>query len=235
MAFSQEGSLSRYIWCTAALIAGITVAAPLYAGGRNGPGGRGGLPGLSVGPDVSALQPILRASDEEWTVLEPILQRLVAGVDTLRAADAGTLANADASGNFAMGDMSNDSFSGPSNIAAGDMGLGMMFGPKPAKLATTPAGTPSATTTAPADPAAPRPSSAEVPASSDTLTLAQALTDLKAAVAAKASDQSLKERLAVVRDARAKTQLEVQLAGQELQPLLTLDQEAALVSLGYLK
>lgn len=228
--------MSKCFWCAVTLVAAVTMAVPIYAGGRNGPGGRSALPGMSTGTDVSALQPMLRASDEEWTVLEPILKRLVAGVDTLEAADAGTLGNANASGNFVMGDMSNDSFSGPSDIAVGDMGLGTMFGPKPAKLAATPPATaPNTPATAPAESTSTGPTSVEVPASSDTLTLAQALTDLKAAVAAKAGDQILKDRLAVVRDARAKTQLEVQLARQELQPLLTLDQEAALVSLGYLQ
>ena len=71
--------------------------------------------------------------------------------------------------------------------------------------------------------------------SSKTVTLAQAISDLSAALADTTTTlDQLKERLAIVRDAREKTKADVEEARKELLLILTTDQEAVLVALGYM-
>ena len=65
--------------------------------------------------------------------------------------------------------------------------------------------------------------------------LSQALTDLQSAVAdSKSTEKQLKDQLAIVRAAREKARKETNAAQKELLQVLTKDQEAALLSLGYL-
>ena len=49
-----------------------------------------------------------------------------------------------------------------------------------------------------------------------------------------ATEEMIKERIAIVRDAREKTEADVEAARQELLLILTTDQEAVLVAEGYL-
>jgi len=63
----------------------------------------------------------------------------------------------------------------------------------------------------------------------------QALGDLQASLAdPKTSPDLLKEKVAGVRAARQKARAELETAQKELLELLTVDQEAVLVSMGYL-
>jgi len=266
---------------------------------------------------INSLQTQLRASNEEWKVIGPILQRLVTGVQMLDAANSGTLANNNdgfMGGGRGFGGrggpggpgMGNDSFGGPANVASGGIGgpggfgggpggrggfggpPGMGgpggFGPgdmgpegngwvggfapgggativigggqvmgamlnnappaPPAPAATPPAAKPATgAPAASAQPAAPssntaaatNPDAADAGASSKTVTLAQAISDLSAALAdTNTTLDQLKERLAIVRDAREKTKADVEAARQELLLILTTDQEAVLVAQGYL-
>ena len=65
--------------------------------------------------------------------------------------------------------------------------------------------------------------------------LSQALADLQTVLAdAKVSPEQLKEKMAAVRLARQKAREKVEAARKDLLELLTLDQEAVLVSLGYI-
>jgi hypothetical protein len=62
------------------------------------------------------------------------------------------------------------------------------------------------------------------------------MTDLQAALADKtATEQQIKERMAMVRGAREKAIGAIKSAEKELRKVLTTDQEAALMSLGYLE
>jgi hypothetical protein len=115
----------------------------------------------------------------------------------------------------------------------------------PTQAAGPPTGAPSAAPAAAGGPpvaapsgatvAAANPEAADAGVSSKTVTLAQAIGDLSAALAdTSTTPDQLKERLAIVRDARAKTQADVEAARRELLLILTTDQEAALVAQGYL-
>jgi hypothetical protein len=213
------------------------LGAGIFGGSNAGGGGRRGggiFPYLNGGPDVSALKSPLAATDEEWIVINPILQRLVAAIDELDAADAGTLTPTNnASGGF-FGGMSNDTFDGPANIAPGERPSFNLFGSR--TTTTTAPATPTSTTQpsrAASQPDLPR---NEAGGTSDTLSLSQALTDLQNLLN---SDHSTEAQIAacltVVRDARVKTQRAADLAADELLPLLTTDQQAVLVLLGYLR
>lgn len=66
--------------------------------------------------------------------------------------------------------------------------------------------------------------------------ISQALTELQAALAeAKTSPEQLREKVAAVRSARQKARAKFEAARKELLELLTADQEAVLVQLGYLE
>ena len=83
--------------------------------------------------------------------------------------------------------------------------------------------------------AATNPNEADSGVSSKTVTLAQALADLQTVLADKnATEEMIKERIAIVRDAREKTAADVEAARRELLLILTTDQEAVLVAEGYL-
>jgi len=67
------------------------------------------------------------------------------------------------------------------------------------------------------------------------VTLSQAIADLQAAIADKSTtEEQLKEKISIVRDAREKTKAEIEAARKELLLILTTDQEATLVSMGLL-
>ena len=290
-------------------------------GGFGGPGGMmGGGPGVMGGTDVAVLQGTLGATNEEWKVIGPILERLVTDVQILDAASSGNLA-ADGGAGFGgpgggrggRGGGGNDTFTGPGSTATGDrggpgggrggrgggpgggfggMGPGMDGGPggfgppgmgpdngwaggfapgggvtiaigegpmmgaqvvnvpptaapapAPAAATTVPATTAPAAMPAATKPGAPatttlaatNPEAADAGVSSRTVTLAQALADLQTALADKnTTEDQLKQRLEVVRDAREKTKLDLETARKELLLLLTTDQEAILVGMGYL-
>jgi hypothetical protein len=218
------------------------LAAGIFGESNTGASRRGGgiFPYLNGGPDVSALQSPLDATDEEWIVINPILQRLVAAIDELHAADAGTLAPTNnAAGGF-FGGMSNDTFDGPANIAPGERPSFNLFGTRSTTATTNPAATSSASQPAASQPSL-TPTQPDLPrneagGTSDTLSLSQALTDLRNLLNSdQSTDAQIAARLTVVRDARAKTKRAADLAAEELLPLLTTDQQAVLVLLGYLR
>jgi hypothetical protein len=66
--------------------------------------------------------------------------------------------------------------------------------------------------------------------------VSQALTDLRTAAAdAKTTPEQLREKIEAVRAARQKARGELETAKKELLELLTPDQEAMLIGLGYLE
>jgi hypothetical protein len=229
--------------------------------GGGGGGRRGGfmLPGMSGGPDITAIKGQLGATDEEWTVIGPILQRLLVAVQMLDAADSGELANSNTDRGGRFGGMANDTFGGPAEIAEGvRIGVNNVFGGNRAARSTTIASPPPPASTA----AATKPAVAQLPASqptasqpmaaqpvvaataplpdagsaSDTVTLDQAIADLQDALSKPTPNiPELMARLRAVRDARTKTKLAAELAARELAPLLTTDQQAVLMALGYLR
>jgi hypothetical protein len=105
--------------------------------------------------------------------------------------------------------------------------------PSPQPATPAPATPSSSATTAAA--AATTPAVGDSGVSFKTVTLTQAMTDLQAAIADKATtEDQLKEKIAIVRDARDKTKADIESARKELLLILTTDQEATLVSMGLL-
>jgi hypothetical protein len=155
--------------------------------------------------------------------------------------------------------MNNDTFAGPGNTSTGNMaggfgGPGMPgmsgmpgspgmggfpgFGPGmnfPGMPTNNPNQTGATATKAPAaQPAA----DASTPAreADQEITLAQAMTDLQTVARnTKASPGEIREKLEIVRAARLKAEARITAARKELHRLLTTDQEASLVSLGYME
>jgi len=187
---------------------------------------------------VTDLQQPLGANSEEWKIIAPVLAKVVAGEEALASTGADENGGGDfGGGRGGMGGPGggNDTFGGPASTAdggrgrggrgrgmGGDFGPGGMGGGNPAPAAAAPAGdaaiSPGITASA-----------------SNRITLPQALSDLSSALAsADTSEGQLKERVALVRDARKRTEAEVAAGRKELLKILTLDQEAALVALGYL-
>ena len=90
-------------------------------------------------------------------------------------------------------------------------------------------------TTGPAGAAAPAANTSDTKsdAAPQTLTVAQALTDLQKSIAdPNSTSQQIKDQVAIVRAARQKARVETQAAQKDLLQLLTSDQEAVLVSMG---
>jgi hypothetical protein len=242
---------------------------PMAQGGPGGRGSMGGTMGNSGNSggnmetsSVAGLQAKLRATKEEWKVIGPILERLVADVQILNAASSGNLSTAGGFGATGGGrgggwGGGNDTFSGPGSTATGN-GRGGRGGrgsgppdvapmqgsqavdetpeaptTNPAPAATTPAARPDAPTSTAL--AAANLDEAGVGTPSKTITLVQALTDLQSALAdSKKTEAQLNEKMAAVRDAREKTKLDLEAARKELLLLLTTDQEATLVAMGVL-
>jgi len=196
--------------------------------------------GNTVAIDTSSLQGRLRSTDEEWKVLGPKLDAF------LQAKQATTPDLNDQGDAFGFGGrglpQSSDTFGGPNEVPAqgnfrggggGALGpLGMVIGnifagtSPPAKATTQPAAS-----TDPVDPA----SSANSGTSRQSVTLAQALTDLQSAIKDKhTTDKQLADQLITVRAARQKAQADFKTAQDALRQLITPDQEAVLVSMGYM-
>ncbi len=118
--------------------------------------------------------------------------------------------------NFSLAGFANDPFNGPSESVTG-------FGPGgPAMAGGFALGQPPATAPAASD------------RTGQSVTLTQALADLRTAAADRAlSDAKLKRQLDIYRVARERARHELELARQDLRRLLTPDQEALLVLLGY--
>ena len=83
---------------------------------RRGPGGPGGGAGLA---DTSALQAPLKATNEEWLVIGPMLQRLQRAQQSANATGEPTT---NAGGRGRGGGMGNDTFGGPGRYGDGQSG-----------------------------------------------------------------------------------------------------------------
>ena len=254
-------------------------------GGPGGPGGgRGGDmqrgPGGMMGGDgVEQAKAQLKASDEEWQVLRPAIQKVV---NARRAADSG-LVSGQQRGMFGGrgggrggpgGGMGNDSFNGPNNSGPG--GRGNRGGPPPAgdggPNGGPPNGGPPNGGPPPADnPGGPPdagPPSGQPPQQNNgqgggnrqgnngpnggpnngpnaggppgmvtpTGPVGAAMTELKTAAAktgVKADE--LNSKIAAVRAERKKARDALAGAVDELKALVTPEQEAMLIALGYLE
>ncbi|HVT82641.1 MAG TPA: hypothetical protein VHM90_18515, partial [Phycisphaerae bacterium] len=103
------------------------------------------------------------------------------------------------------------------NAPSGGSGSGLSGASKPVAAATSP-------------------DQADSGVASKTITLTQALSDLTTALADSATTtEQLKQKLEIVRDARLKTRSDMENARKELLKILTTEQEATLVSLGYIE
>ena len=225
-----------------ALIFSVALAIPVLAGG-GGRGGRG-APGGGAAPaaatnDMAVLQKQLRATEEEWKVIGPLVERLTEATEQL---DPNTALPASSGG------MGNDTFNGPGDAATGSRGGGGRGGrggpgapagaggpdpaaaPPSAPVAAAAAHAPAANTVAKPD----EETGSDI--SAQTINFPQAIADLKSALADKTSSEpALKEKLAIVRAARVMAEAEIERARKQLRQILTADQEAKLVALGYME
>jgi len=194
---------------------------------------------------IESVKALIKATDEEWKVIGPKLQALVAARQTV------TTCTTPAAGRGGFGgpgfpNFGTDSFAGPTNEGRGGRG-GLPPGFDPANPAAgrgVPPGFDPANPTAGRgfppgfDPAAmpamgrgpggPGGFGADNPVSS-------ALAELKKAVDDPTTPPAqIKDKLAAVRRARQRAAADLAIAQKALLALLTADQEVILVSLGYL-
>lgn len=220
-----------------------------------------------MGFNITAnLQAPLHASNEEWLVLGPMLQKVMAARQAAMVTEEqGGIGGAGGDfmggrGGGGRGGMGNDTFGGPSSEASGGRGGrggrgggrggpgGPGFGPGgpggdfstmggPQNNAQPMAQNSGAAPAAAAAPKARAPAANPVAESNkapEIITLAQALSDLRTAVAdPSSSEKQIKDLLVTVRAARAKADAEVKAAEHELEQVITIDQKAYLVSEGY--
>lgn len=220
--------------------------APMMPGpGGFAPGGPGAAPAAGPGgtsiADASSLQSQLRSSDEEWKVIGPKIDAVIAAQNSANPNPG------DQGGAFGFGGrdlpQSSDTFSGPEAVPAGGnfrAGPGA-FGPIGSVIGSIFAGTPGTPPPAvkPSTEPATDPSAPDSAANSGTtlrsITYAQALADLQSALRDKSTTaRQLGDLLITVRAARQKARDDLVAAENDLSALLTPDQEALLVSLGYM-
>jgi hypothetical protein len=170
-----------------------------------------------------ALQLALRATREEWKVIGPLVDEVERA---RRVIDNAAVRDRVADPLAFFG---NDSFVGPSPNARGSLGFVDGF----SGWGTTAPATGGAPATGPVLQAATAPAAAApdgAPA-----TLAMAMADLQTAAADPATPESaLRDKLALVRAARARAQVRLAAANEALRRALTPDQEGFLVALGVL-
>lgn len=161
---------------------------PGFGGPPGGPGFGGGgfMRGPGMGNRLDDVKKQLGSSDEEWKVISPKLQKILAIRQALGP------------------DVRGSAFGGP----PGDFGGPGPFGPGPG--------------------------GASAAASAGVTALIQAQADLKAAVGEpKHTAAEVQQKITAVRQARQKVMGDLTAAQKDLRELLTADQEAVLVSLGY--
>jgi hypothetical protein len=215
-------------------LAGISSVLLLSIGliAQRGPDPSPSRPPATAG--IDSVKPLIKATDEEWKVIGPKLQAVV----TARQAVMTYTANAFGRGGFGgPGDFGSDSLNGP---LADSLGFGGRFG----RGGGGPGGPEGGRGREGFDPAAfaamaaarggPGPGA---PAGFGGINnaVSTALAELKTALADPTSSPvQLKTKLAAVRSARQKAALDLATAQKILLRLLTADQEATLVSLGYI-
>lgn len=196
---------------------------------------RGPDPSPPTSTGLENVKQLIKAADQEWTVIAPKLQAVV----TAREAVMTYAANAFGRGfGFAgPGDFGTDSFNGPSNgpgFGGGRFGRGPGVAGSPdggrGREGFDPA-TLAAVVAARGGPGRGGP---------DALgglnnPVSAALRDLKTVLAdPTTTPEQLKTKLAAIRTARQKAATDLQTAQRDVLRLLTADQEATLVSLGYI-
>ena len=244
--------MNRAAWMV--LVSGILALPVGVAAGGEAAGGDGGAPGSGPGfgpgprgfmrggaaADFETVKAKLRASDEEWKVIGPKLQKVM--IARLAADSVIFVDNdlpADGRGGLAPGERGrgrggpgNGAFDGPSNKIGGGFGPG--GGPPPG---FGPGGGPPPGF-GPGGGPPPRfgPGGGPPPGfGGPDSAVAQAQATLRTALAdPKTTAQELQEKVAEVRAARQRARRDLAAAEKDLLELLTVDQEATLVSLGYI-
>jgi len=225
-------------------------------GPRRGPGGPGWGPGPmgfmrgGMAADLESVKAKIRASDEEWKVIGPKLQKVIfarqaadpaINADSNPPADGGRNPAGGKRGG-GRGGPSNDAFAGPSSKAGGDFGPGggppPGFGPGegPPPGFGPGEGPPPGFGPGEGPPPGFGPGRGPPPGfGGPDSAIAQALATLRTALAdPKTTPQELQEKVAQVRAARERARRDLATAQKDLLELLTVDQEATLVSLGYI-
>ena len=247
------------IGITSALVVAMGVVAQMPPG----PGGDGGgfppgvgFPGLGQGDGLADIQTLIRASNEEWKVIGPKIRTVMAARTAIEASiDVSNISNnANQSGRFGPGGgpfgggpPGNDSFEGPGmggpgGFRRGGPGRGGFGpgGPDPNRMGPGPGGAgPGQGGFGPGPQGFGRggrgPGGGPPGFGGPGNAVTQALMELRTvAVDPNATTEQIKEKAAAVRTARQKTKADLAAAQKNLVQLLTQDQEAMLVVLGYL-
>ena len=193
-------------------------------------GAGGATPTANAGSE--SVQSLIKATDEEWKIIGPRLQ----AVATARQAVTTYTATSQGLGGFGGGpNFGTDSFAGPGDgMGGGRGGRGGGFGgpggpggPGGQNFGGGGGGR-GGRGGGPGGPGGPGGGNANN-------AVGAALAELKTAVAdASSTPEQIKAKLGAVRSARQKAAADLATAQKNLLPLLTADQEAMLVSLGYL-
>ena len=223
-----------------------------------GPGGN--APAANAG--IDSVKPLIKSTDEEWKVIGPKLQAVVTArqaVVTYTAAGTGGGGFGGFGGGGGFPNFGTDSFAGPAEDGPGFGGRGGRGGPggpgggdgrggfDPAMAAAFagrggPGGADGAAGRGGFDPAAfagrggpGGGAPGGFGGNNNNNAVGTALAELKTALAEPTTTpEQAKAKLAAVRSARQKAVRDLATAQKNLLPLLTADQEATLVSLGYL-
>jgi hypothetical protein len=186
-------------------------------------------PSASQSDSTTDIKTKLHASDEEWKVIGPKLQRVIAAsaametrIDGSSSSGFGFFGGGMRGGNDSFSDPGDSGFFGRGGRSMGGFGRGgrgdMMGGRgSGAGLGGTGMGGPPGF------------------GGSSSNAITQKLTELQTMLAdPKTTSEQLKEKIAEMRSARQKAKAELEAAQKDLRKLLTLNQEAVLISLGYL-
>jgi hypothetical protein len=202
----------------------VIVRAPLLAGGRGGaPGNASAFGGMLPGDTgLDGIKSQIRATDEEWKIIAPVLQSVI----TLRQTANEGLSGAQ--GDMGFGDMMGGfgGFGGGFGFGASDSfadpgGPGGFWGGGPGGSGGGGSGGSGG-------------GGSPVMGGGQNA-VALALTELRTALSTTNTAAEIKEQVAAVRTARQKARTDLAAAEKKLRSLLTADQEAVLVGLGYLE
>ena len=205
---------------TILLAAAAAVSVVVVSGVAQMPPGREGggfFPAGVQGSGLAEIQAKIRATDEEWKVIGPKLRKVIAAYAAVEAGIEDPATGGDGGpfgrggpgpGGFGRGGPGPDG-SGPGRFGGGGRGPGGFGGPGPG------GGPPGF--------------------GGSSNTVMQKLVELQTTLAdPNGTAKQLKEKITAVRNARQKAKAELAAARKDLLDLLTVDQEAVLVSLDYL-
>ena len=196
-------------------------------------------PAANAAATTESVQSLIKATDDEWKVIGPKLQ----AVSTARqAVITYTASNGGRGGGFGGPNFGTDSFDGPGNGMGGGRGGGGRGGPQGGGFGGPGGpggqgggGRGGGGFGGPGGPGGPGGGFGGPGGGGGNNAVGTALTELKTALAdASSTPEQIKAKVDAVRSARQRAASDLVAAQKSLLPLLTADQQATLVSLGYI-